>query len=157
MKRCNVGGFHLTIVDNASLLVRLTKEISFLAEQLREVWPLMQRDPVGLGRRVLAEAIRGLEFRLAAPYSKAALMIALFVISSGVMIILLGDSVAANKPKAADSTRDDLAQIVEFLPEPIKGSKEPGIGSGRDGRVGFARGQGEGSAPERRRSTGGGS
>ncbi|HVQ38593.1 MAG TPA: energy transducer TonB, partial [Pyrinomonadaceae bacterium] len=157
MKRGNAGGFQVTIVDNASLFLRLTKEISFLAEQLREVWPLMQRDPVGLGRRVLAEAIRGLESRLTAPYSKAALMIAVFVISSGVMIILLGDRVAANKSQAPDGQREDLVQILEFIPDPKKAAKEPGIGAGRDGRVGFARGQGEGSAPERRRSTGGGS
>ncbi len=157
MKRRYAGEFRLTLIDNTSLFERLVRELRFLDSQLRRVWPVVQRDPVGVGRRVIEEGRRRLRSTLAAPHAKAAVTITLLVMSSAVLLVFLGDSVAREKPRVADSIGAELTEMVVFLPVPTKASEKSGIGAGRDGRVGFAKGEGEGSARESRRSTGGGS
>jgi hypothetical protein len=142
------------MIDYASLLERLARELHFLLHQLRLGWPDLRRDPIGFTRRTIAEG--GLRLRrVAAPNSIAALATALLVVMSAVLIlILLGNGAKENKIVQGDSA--ELARIIEFLPNPNPSSEDRGVGAGGQGRVGFANDKGEGSAPAPKKSTGGG-
>jgi TonB family protein len=155
MKRVNAGEFRLTMIDNASLPERLAREICFLDQQLRQAWPAFKSDPLGFGRRVVAEGRRRLRRMLAASNLLPAITVALLIVSSAAMIVLL--SARASKENERKRGDERLAQIamLEFansntIPE------GKGIGAGEKGRVGLANGKGEGSAPKPKKSTGGG-
>jgi len=147
--------FRVTIIDNTSLLERLARELRFLVHQLKQAWPAVKRDPVGVGRRAVVEARMGLRRTLAAPNSLAAITMAMLVVLSAAMILVLSGRVS----KESTLTRlagEEPAQIVSFLPDPNAIPEGQGVGAGSRGRVGFASGRGEGSAPEPKKSTGGG-
>lgn len=148
--------FRVTIIDNTTLLERLTRELRFLVRQLKQVWPDVKSDPVGFGRRVVVEGWLRLRHTLAAPNSLAAITTALLVVLSAAMILVLSGRLAKENAERADNAREDLAQIVAFLPDPNVLPEDRGVGAGSHGRVGLADGQGEGSAPEPKKSTGGG-
>jgi TonB family protein len=148
--------FRVTMLGNSSLLERLARELRFLVRQLRQVWPDVKSDPVGFGRRVVVEGRLRLQGTLAAPNSLAAITTALLVVLSAAMIVVLSGRLAKEKAERNDTAREELAQILTFLPEPKPVSEDRGIGAGKKGRVGLASGKGEGSAPEPKKSTGGG-
>lgn len=149
--------FRVTMIDNTSLLERLARELCFLVRQLRQAWPDVKSDPVGFGRRVVVEGRLRLQAALAAPNSLAAITTALLVVLSAVMILVLSGKLAKENAERADNAREELAQIVAFLPDPNAAPEDRGIGAGEKGRVGLANGKGEGSSPEPKKSTGGGS
>jgi TonB family protein len=155
MKRCNACEFHVTMIDNRTLVERLAKEISFLSLQLKRTWPEFKSDPLRFGRSVIAECALRLRRSLAAPNSLAAISTAMLVVIFAVLILVLSDRVSKETTRRDDA--GELAQItmVDF-PNPNATPDGKGVGAGSDGRVGFARGRGEGSAPEPKKSTGGG-
>jgi TonB family protein len=144
------------MIDNTSLLERLARELRFLVHQMKQAWGAVKRDPVGFGKHVVVEGRLRLRRTLAAPNSLAAITTALLVVLSAVMILMLSGRVS----KENTLTRlagEEPAQIVLFLPDPNAAPEDQGIGAGEKGRVGFASGKGEGSAPEPKKSSGGGS
>ena len=150
----NQREFRVTIFDNASLPERLASELRFLLYQLRLAWPALRRDPIGCGRRTILEGWLQLR-RAAAPNSLAALATAMLVVLSAALILVL----VGNRSKENDLVQGDpgeLVQIVEFRPNPETTKEDHGVGAGSKGRVGFQNGKGEGSAPEPKRSSGGG-
>jgi len=151
--------FRVTMIDNTGLPERLVRELRFLVQQLRQAWPDMKRDPIGVTQRALMASTLRLSNALAAPNAGAGIVTALTIVLSAATILLLSGSFSNQSDVAAKQRAleaKDLAQIVEFLPEPNVDPNDRGVGAGSQGRVGFARGRGEGSAPEPRRSTGGG-
>jgi TonB family protein len=155
MKRCSACEFHVTMIDNRTLLERLAKEVSFLVRQLRRAWPEFKSDPLGFSRSVFADGGLRLRRALAAPNSLAAVSAAMLVVISAALILLLSDRVSTEKKHQEADER--LAQITMLdFPNPNPKPEGKGVGAGSEGRVGFARGRGEGSAPEPKRSTGGG-
>lgn len=155
MKRYNACEFRVTMIDNRTLLERLIREISFLVQQLKLAWPQVKSDPVGFGKRLVVEGRLCLRRALSASNSLA-ITAALLVVGSAVLVVLLGQSV----PKIDErlEAHEDLAQITMLnFPNPSATPEGQGVGAGSYGRVGFANGRGEGSAPEPKRSTGGGS
>lgn len=155
MKRCNASEFRVTMIDNTTLLERLAREISFLAHQLRQVWPVVQNDPVGVGRSVIAEGRLQLRRVLTSSNALATISAAMLVVISAALILLLSDRVSKeNEPQHDD---EELAQITMLnLPDSKAAPEGQGVGAASQGRVGFAEGKGEGSAPAPKRSTGGG-
>ena len=143
------------MIDSASLFDRLAKELRFVGYQLRLAWPALKRDPVGFSLRTILEL--GFRLRRAAqPRSLAALMTAvLVVLSAALLLVLIG-----NGAKESDLVQGDTgerAEFVNFPPDPTASKEDPGVGAtGKDGRVGFSRGRGEGSASEHKKATGGG-
>ncbi len=157
MKRCNAYEFHLTMIDNASLLERLERELRFLGNQLRQSWPDFKNDPIGFGQRVVREGNLRLRRARAAPNSLAAITAALLVVLSAAMILLLSDRLSKETGSARNDER--LAEVA-MLNFPAANTIPEGHGVGAassQGRVGLAVGRGEGSAAGRKKSTGGGS
>jgi TonB family protein len=149
--------FRVTMIDNTSLPERLARELRFVVYELRKAWPAVKRDPIGFGKRAVVEAKLRLERALATPNSLAAIAIALAAVLSAAMILVLISRPGREQSASIANTSTEPAQIVTFLPDPNVNPEDRGIGAGKNGRVGFAGGKGEGSAPEPKKSTGGGS
>jgi TonB family protein len=147
--------FHLTLIDNSSLLERLTREIRFLGYETKQAWPALKKDPVGFARDVIAAGKLRLRRMLAAPNSLAALMIALLLMLSAAMVLVISGGLGTENENV-ERTRDEPEQVITFLPERSADRKELGIGAGGRGQVGLATGKGEGSGPKPKKSTGGG-
>ena len=151
----NQREFRVTMIDNANLPERLARELRFLFYQLRLAWPALKRDPIGFSRRTILEGWLQLQ-RAATPNSLAALAAAmLLVLSTGLILILVGERSKQNGPP--DVGPFETTWLTGLPPSADALKKDHGVGAGTKGRVGFRRSKGEGSGPEPRRSTGGGS
>jgi len=147
--------FRVTMIDDASLFERLTRELRFLIYQLRVGWAAWKRDPVGFSRSTLLEGWLQLR-RAAAPRAIASLATAMLVIlSAGLALVWLD-----NRSQGNSFVRDDPKQtalLVDISQTPTVPKEGKGVGAGAKGRVGFQSGKGEGSGPRPKSSTGGGS
>ncbi len=149
--------YHLTMIEDAGLINRLTTELREVAQASQLTWPEFKRDPVGFTRRSAA-AYGALVWRFfRGPNVALACLIALFTVLSAIVIIGLLDrratELALNEPERAD-------QILDFTEVPEEQPKEKpdkGVGDKKDeGRVGFNKGKGEGSKPKFEKAQGGG-
>ena len=146
MKRCNASEFRVTMIDSTSLPERLTTELRFLVQQLRQAWPDFKSDPIAFGKRAVAGVRLRMRRALATPNSLAAISVAMLVVISAALIILL----SGRAPKDNERLRNDneLAEIsLLSFPSTDTVPDGHGVGAGLQGRVGFAHGKGEGSAP----------
>jgi TonB family protein len=151
----NAPDFRLTLIDNSTLLHRLSSELRFLFHLLQRSWPALKQDPVGFGRQIVLAAKSELR-RAATPTSVAALASALVLVLTAVLLIIcLGNEVKGTDP--AHAAPGEQAQIIIFLPNADASREGEGVGVGSKGRVGFRLGNGQGSVLEVKRSTGGGS
>jgi TonB family protein len=151
----NQREFHVTMLDGASLLERLTTELRFLIYRVRLTWAAWKRDPVVFSRSTLLEGWLQLR-RAAAPNAVASLAVAVLVILSAVLLLVLLDKRSQGHSLVRNND-EEATLIVNFLPTPIVLKEDQGVGAGKKGRVGFQSGKGEGSGPKPKRSTGGGS
>jgi TonB family protein len=150
----NAPDFRITLIDNATLLHRLSSELRFLFHQLWLEWLALKRDPVGFGRQMALASKSGLR-RAARPTSVSALASALVLVLTAVLLIIwLGNEVKGTDP--ADAAPGEQAQMITFLPNEDASKEGEGVGVESKGRVGFRVGMGQGSGPEVKRSTGGG-
>ena len=146
--------FRVTMIDNASLLQRLSQETGYFFHQIKLAWPQLRDDPIGAGRHILSEVAVGLR-RAGEKNSLTALATAvLLVLSAALFLVWVGNKSRENYLVQDDG--GDTAQIIELLPNPNATSKDQGVGAGSKGRVGFAAGRGEGSAQEVKKASGGG-
>ena len=83
----NQREFRLTMIDNASLVERLTRELRFLIYQLRLAWDAWKSDPIGFSRSTLLEGWLQLR-RAAAPNAVASLAVAMSVIFSALLLLV---------------------------------------------------------------------
>ena len=150
----NQSEFRVTLIDHASLLARLTRELRFLFYQLRLAWPDWKRDPIGFSWRTVLEAWLQLR-RAAAPNRLAALATAMLLVLSAVLVLVLIGNRSRQNDQLQNGTGETV-QMIEFLPNPDATKEDHGVGAGQKGRVGFATGKGEGSAPEPKKAKGGG-
>lgn len=148
--------FRLTMMDHTTLPQRLMRELHFLIGQLKQEWPLVKRDPIGSGKRVIAATKLRLKNLLAAPNSIAAIATAVALLTAAGILAFSSTSSSASIAQQSDPNSTELVQIVELLPAPNTHSLDPGVGAGSRGRVGLNHGNGEGSAPQPKKSTGGG-
>jgi len=150
----NQREFRVTIIDNASLFDRLTRELRFLIYRLRLAWVAWKRDPIGCSRSFLRQGWVQVR-RAAEPNAVASLAFAMLVIfAAGLLIVLLDNHSRGNDLARLDPKEIEL--IVDILPTPIVLKEDQGVGAGTNRRVGFRSGRGEGSGPTPNKSTGGG-
>jgi TonB family protein len=145
---------HLTIIDDASLLERLVRELRFVVREFQRVWPELKRDPLAVVRRAAFVSGQRLRQSLLTTNSITALSTALLLLISAALMLVLLDR-RSQKTRAAGEHLE-LVRMLEFAPEPVDSKKDEGVGAGTQGRVGFKTGKGEGSGPVPRKSTGGG-
>jgi TonB family protein len=143
-----------TILSSSGLLERLTLEMRFLLDRLRNAWPELKRDPLAFAERAAVDVGNLVKERLGQQGALSALAASLLVLV--VVFVVVRQGRAINYPVAGDNLEKSS---VEFFtpadPSPIPTDK--GIGTGADGRVGFLRGKGEGSRPDPKSADGGGS
>jgi len=146
--------FHVTVINSTALPERLVREVRFALQQLRRDWPALKRDPIGF----IGEYCSRIGTVLAAPNSLAGIVTASALVLGTTFFVLL-ISKSTDLVHGEDVTTDhvEFAHLITFPPEPELNQNDKGVGVGSDGRVGLAAGRGEGSAPEQRRTTGGGS
>jgi TonB family protein len=148
--------FHLTMIDNASLPARLTKEFRFVRYQMKRAWPELTRDPIGFGRSVLTESGQRLRSAMTTPNSLAAFATSMLVVLSAVLFVFLIGNRSIDLARTADHELR-IVELIEFLPTTKAPPEGRGVGAGSTaGRVGFAADKGEGSAPIPKKSSGGG-
>lgn len=151
--------YHLTMIEDAGLINRLTTELREVAQASQLTWPEFKRDPVGFTRRSAA-AYGTLTWRFfRGPNVALACLIALFTVLSAIVIIGLLDrratELALNEPERAEILNFPIDQ--EIPEEQPKEKPDKGVGDKKDeGRVGFNKGKGEGSKPKFEKAQGGG-
>ena len=150
----NAPDFRITLIDNATLLHRLSRELRFLFQQLRSTWPALKRDPLGFGQQIVLAAKCELR-RSATPSSVTAFASALLLVITSVLL-LIWLSNEAQGPDPGQALAEEHAQMITFLPHADASPEGEGVGAGSKGRVGFRNDKGEGSAPQPKASTGGG-
>lgn len=155
MKRCNASEFRVTMIDSTSLPERLATELRFLVQQLRQAWPDFKGDPVGFGKRAVAEVSLRMRRGLAAPNSLAAISVAMLVVISAALILLLSGRASKENERARNDKELAEISMLSFTNTDTVPNGH-GVGAGSQGRVGFAQGKGEGPAPKPKKSTGGG-
>ena len=141
-----------TILSNATLVRRLSLEISFLIIRVRSGWPAFKQDPVGFVRAVAAELLHANR----ADYRALATVVALLIVSGALLFVVMTGTKRPNK-MALHNADESSVQMLELATATSPVLTDNGVGTGSQGRVGFERGRGEGSNPQPKRAQGGGS
>ena len=144
------GEYHLTFLEDAGLLRRLTKEVREVGHDAELTWPEFKRDPSGFVKRG-ATAYGKASWHVVSQRNVAlGIMSALvLMITAGVLFTLM--SRLQDKHVASlDAVREDLElqSIVTEIPEEQKKPDE--------GPAGNAKGKGGGSKPKQEKPGGGG-
>jgi TonB family protein len=153
MKSCD---YQVTMISSAGLLERLVTELLFLLCRVKRAWPSLRRDPANFARRATVECIDRVKRSFAWPEALAGALTALFVVLSGVLIVLLASGVPRNREPGVNES-ENLSFEMLTLPDEKNAPFVRVVDGSSQGRVGFKRNKGEGSEPEPKRSRGGGS
>ena len=142
-----------TIIDSRSLLPRLASELKSVERECKDAWPDFKRHPVLITGRLLRSGSRRVSSTVLSPHALVA-FIGVALISSAALLV---DRIHASDrgPESAENNVTPEITILEL--EAVKSnSADNTIGRNGAGRVGFANGNGEGSAKVRGNSQGGG-
>lgn len=147
--------FFLTLLSDVPLSQRLLAELGFVIGRLKQRWPDFKEHPVTVVKIEARQFRRILKRAFSRPQVAVGLMTSIVVVVSVTLLIAVLDQRAVNRDQ--ENERDDIYVVTDIIfPESLDNTSDPGIGAGEKGRVGFARGRGEGSRPEAARSRGGG-
>jgi TonB family protein len=151
--------YHLTIIEDAGLAGRLLDQLKLVAHESELTWPEFKRDPSGFASRMVRGYTRaGYKF-MREPNVGVAVMSAFFVLFTVVLGILFADRLhlSLTKPIVAVKEPVEQLELETLIPSDIPPEKpDEGIGTGKEGRVGFNKGKGEGSEPKFKKASGGG-
>ena len=148
--------FNITLISEARLTGRLTSEVRYVANQLRQVWPSFRRHPVAFIGLQLGELQTSMAGIIRRPHVLSSSSAALLLVCSTILIVLILEKHSQRAMAAFESDDVPLIKMIDFHSE-AEPSTDRGVGAGEKGRVGFERGGGEGSRPEPAESHGGGS
>jgi TonB family protein len=152
------GEFHLTLIDDERLARRLGNQILFVLDQARQAWPAFKNDPIAFAARRVDAGKRLFKQTLARPHVLPGAAFALLIVTAVVLSVLVLES-QTRQTGGVDmvDNGDEAMRTVEIdLRTEAKPNKEPGVGAGDKGRVGFGKGKGEGSGRVPARAQGGG-
>lgn len=147
--------FKVTMISSAGLLLRLTREVSFVIDQLRRAWPDFKRNPIRVGRRAVSGSARRFRALVRQPNVLTGTATALLLVLSAVLALIF----VGRPPKvaAADQDREEVVEMLSFnLPGEAPKPEGSGVGVNSNGRVGLANGKGQGSEAELKPAHGGG-
>ena len=147
--------FALTLLPDARLSVRLFAEAQFVIWQLRQSWPKFKEDPVRSVATALRETGDVARRTVAQPHMAFALATSVLILSCVIVAVLVVEH-RRDTQVADEATELAVVTTLDFGSN-TEAQEGPGIGAGEKGRVGFARGGGEGSRPQPAHSHGGGS
>lgn len=147
--------YQLTLLSERSLVSRLGIEAQFLFERLQKAWPHFKAEPLTFTQLQLIRFQNSLRRTLTQPYVATASLMAAAII----VIVVLSAVLFDRQRSVATHEREDEELVpttmIDFQNDQ-KADSKPGVGTGKDGRVGFDKGRGEGSGPKPARAQGGG-
>jgi TonB family protein len=151
--------FRLTLICDEVLARRLARQVSFVADQIRQAWPSFKNEPIACSVRFVREGKRALKQGLRRPHLLSGAASALFIVGAIILGVMVWERQAHRVSNAAlIDNGDELVRTVEVdLSNEAKPKDDSGVGAGDKGRVGLGKGKGEGSNPQPARSQGGGS
>src|SRR5258708_2360166 len=150
--------FHLTLMGEETLARRLTNQVWFVADQVRQAWPSFKSDPIAFSARLAHEGARSFKENLLRPHVLSGVTVALFIMGAIILSVLTLER-QARKVRGVDLIENgsELVRSVEIdLREEAKRKDDDGVGAADKGRVGLGKGKGEGSNSTPARSKGGG-
>lgn len=155
MKQCTYE-YHPTILSSTGLASRLTTELQFTLERLKNAWPELKGDPISVGKLAVSELARLLKEPLKIQNAVPTLA-ALVIVLTAVMLVATIDKIRLQDDTTVRAS-DTTSEILIFpISDQSVTSLGGGVGTGSQGRVGFLQGSGEGSEAKSKRSQGGGS
>jgi TonB family protein len=141
------GEYHLTFMDDAGLVTRLSDALKEVAHESELTWPEFKRDPFGFTKRgVVGYGQAGWRF-LSQPNVATGVLAALFVMITAIFLVIWLDRVQTRNDERAANEQLVAEQIIEFpneMPTPDEGT------------AGMAKGSGGGSKPKQEKAGGGG-
>ncbi|HEV2882524.1 MAG TPA: energy transducer TonB [Pyrinomonadaceae bacterium] len=144
------GEYHLTFLEDAGLLSRLTKELREVGHDAELTWPEFKRDPAGFVKRGTT-AYGKASWRVLSQRNVAlGIMSALVLMMTAGVLITLLLRMQDKHVASLDAVREDLELqgLVTDIPEEQKKPDE--------GPAGNAKGKGGGSKPKQEKPGGGG-
>jgi TonB family protein len=147
--------FSLTLLPDAHLSQRLSAEIDFAIQQIKNYWAKFKEDPFGSIRLAVRHLVVTGKRTIARPQTAFALLTSVLIVTSAIVGVLVFERRVATRIVGDESTELGVVTTLKFESN-SETQKDQGIGAGEKGRVGFERGKGEGSRPSPARAQGGG-
>ncbi|MDQ6651165.1 MAG: energy transducer TonB [Acidobacteriota bacterium] len=142
------GEFHLTFIDDAGLVSRLSEALKEVARESQLTWPEFKRDPFGFSKRMVAGyGQAGWRF-MSRPNVATGVLTALFVMISAVLLIIWLDRVQTRR--AAERAANEELVVDQLIEIPAE-QPTPDVGT-----AGLAKGKGGGEKPKQEKAGGGG-
>ena len=142
------GEYHLTLMDDAGLMARLSGALREVAHESELTWPEFKRDPFGFSKRMITGYSQAGWGFLSQPNVATGVLTALFVMITAVFGILWLDRVQTRHDQELAAQEelvvDQLIDIPADQPTPDEGT------------AGQAKGDGGGSKPKQEKAGGGG-
>jgi TonB family protein len=143
------GEYHLTFVDDAGLVARLSDALKEVAHESQLTWPEFKRDPFGFSKRlVVGYGQAGWRF-LSRPNVATGVLTAVFVMISAILLVIWLDRVQTRRAAERAATEEQL--IVDQLIDIPAEQPTPD-----EGTAGMAKGKGGGEKPKQEKAGGGG-
>jgi TonB family protein len=142
------GEFHLTFVDDAGLVTRLSDALKEVAHESELTWPEFKRDPFGFSKRMaVGYGQAGWRF-MSQPNVATGVLTSLFIMMSAVLLVIWLDRVQTRR--AAEQAAEQELVVESFLDIP---TEQP---TPDEGTAGLAKGKGGGEKPKQEKAGGGG-
>lgn len=155
------GEYHLTIIEEAGIVKRLSREMGEVAHASQLTYPEFKRDPAGFTKRLAVGYGTYARDTFKQPNVAIGAVAGVLMMALIIGIVLALGSMQPRTEIARDKVRDDVDYIGEFqdIPEEEPEPPEPDKAIGQsesEGKVGFQKGTGQGSLPQPKPATGGG-
>ncbi len=142
------GEYHLTFMDDAGLVTRLSDALREVAHESELTWPEFKRDPFGFTKRMaVGYGQAGWRF-LSQPNVATGVLAALFVMITAIFLVIWLDRVQTRQNAERAATEELVVDQYIDLPTEMPTPDE--------GTAGLNKGDGGGSKPKPEKAAGGG-
>ncbi len=142
------GEYHLTFMDDAGLVTRLSDALKEVAHRSELTWPQFKRDPFGFSKRmVVGYGQAGWRF-LSQPNVATGVLAALFVMITAIFLVIWLDRVQTRRD--AERAANEGLVVEQFIDLPTE------MPTPDEGTAGLNKGSGGGSKPKQEKAGGGG-
>ncbi len=143
------GEYHLTFMDDAGLVSRLTDAIKEVAHESELTWPEFKRDPFGFTKRMVVGYSQAGWKVLSQPNVATGVLAAVFIMITAIFGVLWLDRIQMQR--AQESAHEEL--VVQNLIDVDIPTEQP---TPDEGTAGLNKGDGGGSKPKKEKPGGGG-
>lgn len=141
--------FHLTFMDDAGLVSRLTDALKGVAHESELTWPEFKKDPFGFTKRGVVGYSQAGWRVLSQPNVATGVLSAIAIMIAAIFAVVLIDRYQSRQTELARNAKDEL--IVENMVDIPSEMPTP-----EEGTAGLNKGTGGGSKPKQEKAGGGG-